>query len=95
LILYKEKYMKIKYIDENDMHLVVGLGDYVTIKKGEIKEFPEEMAKEFLRNTKIIFIEKKKAKLASDGKTVIPAVYEKKIIPKWELVKEKSKKEGK
>ncbi|GAH21012.1 unnamed protein product [marine sediment metagenome] len=79
--------MKIKYIDEDDMHLVVGLGDTLLIVKGEIKEFPEEMANQFLRDMKTILIEKKKP---NKGK---PAEYEVKKIPKWELVKEK--KEGK
>ena len=79
--------MKIKYIDEDDMHLVVGAGNFELIIKGDIKEFSEEEAMHFLRDTKTVFIEKKKPK---DGK---PAEYEIKKIPKWELVEEK--KEGK
>lgn len=46
--------MKIKYIDDDDMRLVIGLGDPVLIKKGEIKEFSEEMANSFLRDTKTV-----------------------------------------
>ena len=52
--------MKIKYIDKDDMHLVVGLGDPVLIQEGDIKEFPGEMAEQFLRDTKTII---KKGKL--------------------------------
>ena len=85
--------MKIKYIDEDDMHLVVGAGNAVLIKKGEIKEFSEEECEHFLRDLKTILIEKKKAKKGIDGKIITPAEYEVKKIPKWELVKEK--KEGK
>lgn len=87
--------MKIRYIDKDDIRLITGLGNYETIKEGDIKDFPEEMAKSFLRDTKTITTEKHKAKLAADGKTVIPAVYTTKIILKWEVVKEKEKKEGK
>ena len=46
--------MKIRYIDEDDMHLVVAEGNAVLIVKGEIKEFSEEMANSFLRDTKTI-----------------------------------------
>ena len=46
--------MKIRYIDKDDMHLIVGEGNPVLIKEGEIKEFSEEMANSFLRDTKTI-----------------------------------------
>jgi hypothetical protein len=46
--------MKIRYIDEDDMHLVVAEGNPVLIQKGDIKEFSEEMANSFLRDTKTI-----------------------------------------
>ena len=70
--------MKIRYIDEDDMHLVVAEGNAVLIVKGEIKDFSEEMANSFLRDTKTVI---KKGKIVK--------------IPKWEVVKEKSKKEDK
>ena len=87
--------MKIRYIDKDDIRLITGLGNYETIKEGDVMDFPEEMAKSFLRDTKTITTEKHKAKLAADGKTVIPAVYTTKIIPKWEVAEEEKKKGGK
>lgn len=54
---------KIKYIDEDDMRLVIGLGDPMLIKKGEIKEFPAEMAEQFLRDTKTVIKDKKVIKI--------------------------------
>ena len=87
--------MKIRYIDKDDIRLITGLGNYETIKEGDVIDLPEEMAKSFLRDTKTITTEKHKAKLAVDGKTIIPAVYDTKIIPKWEVVKEEKKKGGK
>ena len=71
---------KIKYIDDDEMHLVVGEGNPVTIKKGEIREFPTEMADAFLRDTETVISGYK------DKDKTIPILKE---IPKWEEVKSK------
>ena len=58
--------MKIRYIDEDDMHLVVGAGNAVLIVKGEIKEFSEEECEHFLRDMKTVI---KKGKIVKIPKS--------------------------
>lgn len=78
---------KIKYVDKDDMHLVVGLGNPVLIRQGEIKEFPTEMADSFLRDTKTVISGFK------DKEKKIPIL---KVIPKWvEVSKTKAPEEKK
>jgi len=76
------KTKKIRFIDDDDMHLVTGTGKPEIIKKGMIKEYPENYANMMLRSTRRAFTEHKDKK-----GSVINVTW--KDIPRWEEVKEK------
>ena len=84
-----EKLIKIKYIDKDPMNLAGLGGKPQRVVEGDVLEFPSQMAEAFLRDTKTVLKEKKKAKTDKDGKVIEPATHETTEVPKWERVEEK------
>ncbi|HEC88454.1 MAG TPA: hypothetical protein ENI52_03965 [Thermoplasmata archaeon] len=76
----EKKKKKIRYIDEEEMHLITGTGKPEVIKKGTVKEYPETFANMLLRSKRRIFKEHRDKK----GE-LVKITWE--DIPRWEEVK--------